>query len=241
MDDLALKLDLWKGLRAQLEALGEVFTERQHWMALDELVQADMLAEMQTRVELDTYVARLDFVSRRVSHHRTLAQRSKEPALVDASEDALMAAMSAPTSSSDPINQLAEVVPDMQQKLQTFWPDAGDLDALGKTGYKGKKGGGEKGSGGKGKGEKGPNGAINGSCWNCGVFGHRQSDCPGIVAGGGQQNQDKGSKNKGNKGDGKGFWTKGEGKGINEITWDSSYDGVASSSWRARTPGETTV
>ena len=76
LDDLAVKLDLWKGLRTQLEALEEVFTERQHWMALDELVPADMLAEMQTRVELDTYVARIDFVSRRVSHHRTLAQRS---------------------------------------------------------------------------------------------------------------------------------------------------------------------
>ena len=158
------------------------------------------------------------------------AQRSKEPALVDASGDALMAAMSAPTRSSDPINQLAEVVQNMQQQLQAFWPDAGDLDALGKTGSKGKKGGGAKGFGGKGKGEKGQNGAFNGSCWNCGVFGHRQSDCPGIGAGSGQQNQDKGGKNKGNKGDGKGFWSKGKGKGINEITWDSSYDGVASSS-----------
>ena len=147
-----------------------------------------------------------------------------------------MAAMSAPTSSSDPINQLAEVVWNMQQKLQAFWPYAGDLDALGKTGYKGKKGGGAKGFGGKGIGERGPNGAINGSCWNCGVFGHRQSDCPGIGAGGGQQNQDKGGKNKGNKGDGKGFWTKGKGKGINEITWDSSHDGVASSSWGSTDP-----
>ena len=111
-----------------------------------------------------------------------------------------------------------------------------ELDALGQTGYKGKKGGGAKGFGGKGKGEKGPNGAINGSCWNCGLFGHRQSDCPGIRAGSGQQNQDKGGKNKGNKDDGKGFWTKGKGKGINEITWDGSYDGVASSSWGSTDP-----
>ena len=101
-------------------------------MALDDLMPADMLAEMQTRVELDTFVARLDFVSRRVSHHRTLAQRSKEPALVDASKVALMAAMLAPTSSSDPINQLAEVVRNMQQKLQAF--------------SKGKKGEGAKGA-----------------------------------------------------------------------------------------------
>ena len=43
-------------------------------------------------------------------------------------------------SSSDPINQLAAVVQNMQQKLQAFWPDAGDLDALGNTGYKGKEG-----------------------------------------------------------------------------------------------------
>ena len=68
LDDLAVKLDLWKGLRAQLEALGKVFTERAALDGpLDDLVPADMLAEMQTRVELDTYVARQDFVSRRGS------------------------------------------------------------------------------------------------------------------------------------------------------------------------------
>ena len=30
LDDLAVKLDLWRGLRAQLETQGETFTERQH-------------------------------------------------------------------------------------------------------------------------------------------------------------------------------------------------------------------
>ena len=140
LDDLAVKLDLWKGLRAQLEALGEVFTERQHWMAFVELVPADMLAEMQ-----DIYMARLDFVRRRVSHHRALSQRSKEPALVDARRS--WPCRLRPAS----------------QIRSTSWLK---FSALGKTGYKGKKGGGAKGFGGKGKGDIGPNGAINGSCWN---------------------------------------------------------------------------
>ena len=67
--------------------------------------------------------------------HRTLAWRSKEPT----------AAVSELASSSDPINQLTEVDLNMQPELSTFWPDAGDLHALGKTGY---KGGGAKGLGG---------------------------------------------------------------------------------------------
>ena len=39
MDDLVVKLDLWRGLRAQLEGFGGSFTEQQHWMALHELVR----------------------------------------------------------------------------------------------------------------------------------------------------------------------------------------------------------
>ena len=147
MDDLAVKFDLWRGLRAQLESLGEVFTERQHWMALDELVPQSLLAEMQTKIELDSYSARLDFVSRRVSYHRTMAQRLKIPAQVDASGDALMAAMSVPVpsgSSEGSPGALAETVSALQQQLFAIQSDlksnAGDLDALGKGGNKGKKG-----------------------------------------------------------------------------------------------------
>ena len=73
---------------------------------------------------------------------------------------------------------------------------------LAKTSYKGKKVEGAKGVGGKCKGEKEPNGAMNGSCWNCGAFGLRPSECPEIGAGNGQQNLDKRGRN---KGDGKGF------------------------------------
>ena len=46
MDDLVVKLDLWRRLRAHLEGFGESFTERQHWMALDELVPQSLLAEI---------------------------------------------------------------------------------------------------------------------------------------------------------------------------------------------------
>ena len=169
-----------EGLRAQLEALGEGFTERQRRMALDELVPADLLSEMQSRVELDNYTARLDFVSRRVSHHRTLAQRAKAPALADPSGEALMAAMSAPSSSfaaprtPDPVGALAEAVQSIQQQLLACVPDYSvDLDALGKGQGDGNKGGSPKGygkgygnSGGKGGGGKGPGGAgINDTCW----------------------------------------------------------------------------
>ena len=41
LDDFAVKLDLWTALRALLGTLGEVFPERQHGMALDEVVPAD--------------------------------------------------------------------------------------------------------------------------------------------------------------------------------------------------------
>ena len=114
----------------------------------------DLLAEMQTRVELDSYASSLDFVSRRVSHHRTLVQRAKVPALVNASGDALMAAMSAPAPAAaarpaEPPSGLAEAVRNIQQQLLALLPDgayAGDLDALGKGGGKGKKGVGAKGA-----------------------------------------------------------------------------------------------
>ena len=62
---LVVKLDLWRRLRAQLETFGGSFTERQHWMALDDVVPQSLLAEMQ----------RLEFVCRSVSYHRTLAQQ----------------------------------------------------------------------------------------------------------------------------------------------------------------------
>ena len=212
-------------------------------MSLDELVPLDLLAEMQTRVELDNYASRVDFVSRRVSHHRTLAQRAKAPAPVDASGDALMAAMSASPPAtgrpSDSIGTLAEAAHTMQQQLLALLPDygnAGDLDALGKNGGKGKKGAGIQGFGSKGGGGKGPSTAgINGACWGCGVFGHRQSECPALDARSGQQYQDKGGKSKGGKaykGDGKEFYGKGKGKGINEIAWDPyGYDSGGISGW----------
>ena len=41
LDGFAVKLDLWTALRALLGTLGEVFPERQHGMALDEVVPAD--------------------------------------------------------------------------------------------------------------------------------------------------------------------------------------------------------
>ena len=149
-----MKFDLWRGLRAQLESLGEVFTERQHWMALDEFTPQGLLAEMQTKIEFDSYSARLEFVNRRISDHRTLTQRSKVPAQVDAGGDALMAAMSAPVPTSPSAcssGSLAEVVSTLQQQLFAIQSDlkgsAGDLDVLGKSGGRGKKGGGKGGGG----------------------------------------------------------------------------------------------
>ena len=73
----------------------------------------------------------------------------------------------------------------------------------GKKGAKGSKPDwyGDKGK--RGSGNKGN--AVNGSCWNCGVVGHRQSGCPGLGAMNEQQNQDKRGKNKAYKSDGKGF------------------------------------
>ena len=68
---------------------------------------------------------------RRVSYHRTLAQRTKAPAQVDASGDALMAAMSVPApgvSSESPAKGLAEVVADLSRQLLAF--QSGDLDAI---------------------------------------------------------------------------------------------------------------
>ena len=117
MDDLVVKLDLWRGLRAQLEGFGESFTERQHWMALDELVPQSLLAEMQTKVELDSYAARLEFVCRRVSYHRTLAQRTKSTSVVDSGGDALMAAMSAPVSQESSGGNFADMVSSFQQQV----------------------------------------------------------------------------------------------------------------------------
>jgi hypothetical protein len=172
---------------------------------------ADLLAEVQSRPELDTYAARLDYVTRRVAHHRTLAQRAK-PAPVDPSGDALMAAMSAPTAAI-PDNSVAATLKLIQEQLNALssW-SGGDLDAIGKGKGAGRKGGGKKGGGRgcKDGSSKGPSGAINGTCWACGVYGHRQSDCPAASG------HPKGGKGKGGKG-GKG---KG-GKGLYEVAWDS--------------------
>ena len=67
MDDFVVKLDLYEGLLAQLEGFGEYFAERQHWMALNELVLQALVAGDADEVELDSFAAR------RVSYHRTLA------------------------------------------------------------------------------------------------------------------------------------------------------------------------
>ena len=117
MDDLVVKLDLWRGLRAQLEGFGESFAERQHWMALDELVPQSPLAEMQTKVELDSCAARLEFVCRQVSHHKTLAHRTKSPPLVDSGGDAFMAATSVPDSQECSGGNLADMVSSLQQQV----------------------------------------------------------------------------------------------------------------------------
>ena len=87
-----------------------------------------------------------------------------------------MAATSAPTPAAavrpaNPPGGLAEAVHNIQQQqLLALLLDgayAGDLDALGTSGGKAKKGGGAKGAGGKGCGGKGPNSTagINGGCW----------------------------------------------------------------------------
>ena len=87
--------------------------------------------------------------------------------------------------------------------------------------------------GSKGGGGKGPTGAINGSCWNCGAFGHRQSDCPALGANG---HQPHGGKSKGggknpSKGSGKGYYPKGKGKGLNEFAWDNSWSEAGYDDW----------
>ena len=142
------------------------------------------------------------------------------------------------------LGDFAEAVQSLQHQLAALVSGhSGDLDALGKG--KGKKGGGFKGfgkgqgaGGSKGGGSKGSSSAnINGTCWWCGVFGHRQSDCPALDARNGQSDGEKGGKNKGSskgfKGNGKG--SKGKGKGINEFIGDSYYDAGADSweDWNA--------
>ena len=76
----------------------------------------------------------------------------------------------------------------------------------------------QKGFGGR---RKGPNGAI--------FFVTVNLNVPGLEQGAASRTPQKGGKNNGNKGDGKEFWTERKGKDMNEITRDSSYDGVASS------------
>ena len=135
MDDLVVKLDLWRWLRAQLEGFGVSFTEQQHWMALHELVPQSLLAEMQTKVELASCAARLEFVCRSDSYHRTLAQRTKFPSVVDSGGDALMAAMSDVVPQQSSGGNLADVVSSLQQQVLALQSDqgiAGDIDALGK-------------------------------------------------------------------------------------------------------------
>jgi hypothetical protein len=112
-------------------------------MALDELMPAELLAEVQSRPELDTYAARLDYVCRRVAHHRTLAQRAK-PAPVDPSGDALMAATSVPAAAPASSDSVAATLKLIQEQLNALsnWGGGSDLDALGKGKGTGKKGGG---------------------------------------------------------------------------------------------------
>ena len=121
-------------------------------MALDELMPADLLAEVQSRPGFDTYTFRLDYVCRRVAHHRTLAQRAK-PVSVDPSGDALMAAMSVPASApSDPLAATLKLIQEQLNALSAWGGSNGsDLDALGKGKGTGRKGGGKKGGGGGGK------------------------------------------------------------------------------------------
>ena len=120
-----------------------------------------------------------------------------------------------------------KVVRNMQQKLQALWPDAGDLDALGKNSYKGKKGGGAKGFGGKGQAKRDQTVlstetagiAVYLVTGNLNVLGLQQGEAAEPRQGRQEQR----------------CWQGGSGlratvKVINEITWDSSYDGVASSS-----------
>ena len=65
---------------------------------------------------------------------------------------------------------------------------------------------------------------INGSYWWCGVFGHRQSECPALDARNVQRDADKGGKSKGGskglKGSGKG----GKGKGLCDVGWSGDFD-----------------
>ena len=80
-------------------------------------------------------------------------------------------------------------------------------------GGKGGSGGGWAG-GSAGDGGKGFDGAINGSCWFCGEYGHRQNACPALD----QRNAQRDAAGKGvkggDKGGGKGFkGYKGYGKG----------------------------
>ena len=168
MDDLVVKLDLWRRLRAQLEGFGGSSTERQHWMALHELVPQSQLAEMQTKVELDSFATRLEFECRRESYHSTLAQRTKFPSVVDSGGDALMAAMSVAVHQESSGGNLADVVSSLQQHvlaLQSDQGSAGDIDARGKGGGKEKKGSDKRGDCLAGDIDAcGEGGGINASC-----------------------------------------------------------------------------
>ena len=100
---------------------------RRESLPFDEHIPQALLAEMQTKVELDSNAE-----SHRVSHHRTLAPRTTPPSLVvDTSGDALMAAaVPAPKGSE---RNLAEIVSSLHSS------NACDLDARGKGGGRGRK------------------------------------------------------------------------------------------------------
>ena len=125
----------------------------------------------------------LELVCRRVSYHRTLAHRTKSPPVGDSDGDALMAAISVPVSQECSGGNLADMVSSLQQQVLALQSDrgsAGDIDVLGEARVK--KGGGKGGNGVGGGSGTGVSGGINGSCWWCGVFGHRQSECTALDA-----------------------------------------------------------
>ena len=138
-----------------------------------------------------------------------------------------MAAMSVPVAQEGSGGNLADMVSSLQQQVQSDRGSPGDIDALGKGGGKGKKGGGKGGNGVGGGSGKGVSRGINGSCWWCGVFGYRQSECPASDARNGQRDADKGGKSKGGskglKGSGKG----GKGKGLYEVGWSGDFNAQA--------------
>ena len=142
---------------------------------------------------------------------------------VDSGGDALMAAMSVPVAQECSGGNLADMVSSLQQQVFEIQSVLATSTPLEKVGGKGKKGSGKGGNGVGGGSGKGVSRGINGSCWCCGVFGHRQSECSALDSRNGQRDADKGGKSKGGskglKGSGKG----GKGKGLYEVGWSGDF------------------